>query len=339
MPEKRPNIVVIVPNWNGKDIIGPCLDSLARQTIKPTIVVVDNGSQDNSVSYIQSKYPDIILIEHDKNRGFAGGVNPGLKFAIDNGYKYAALLNSDAVAKRDWLEKLSAVLDEEKNTGIVTSKILDKSRRRLDSTGDFYTSWGLPDPRGRGEADEGQYDKEINVFGASGGASLYRVKMLQQVGLFDEDFFAYYEDIDISFRAQLAGWKVLYEPKAVVYHAIGETSRKIPGFTTYQTMKNLPQLFWKNVPAKFWPEIMPRFFILYCSIYISALARGQFFPATRGVLTALFLWPKKLAQRYKIQSTKKVSNDYVSSIIIHDLPPNAHKLRRLRRLVTIGRIQ
>ncbi len=333
----KPKIAVVVPNWNGRDVIGPCLDSLMKQTELVKIIVVDNGSTDGSVKMLESDYPRIELIKHSLNKGFAGGVNAGLRFAMDNGYKYAALLNNDAVAEEDWSERLAGALDKNPSAGIATSKILDKSERRLDSTGDFYTSWGLPDPRGRGELDKGQYDNQTKIFGASGGASIYRIKMIEEVGPFDEDFFAYYEDIDISFRAQLAGWKILYEPSAIAFHTIGETSGKIPGFTTYQTLKNLPQLFWKNVPIALWPEIMPRFVVLYCSIYVSAVARGQFVPATKGLLMSVALWPKKLIQRYKIQSRRKVSSQYISSIIIHDLPPNAHKLRRLRRYLSLGR--
>src|SRR6201999_312952 len=101
-------------------------------------------------------------------------------------------------------------------------------------------------------SDIDKYDKQTAVFVASGGASLYRIKMLQEIGLFDEDFFAYYEDVDLSFRAQLAGWKVAYAPRAVAYHQIGATSGHIKGFTTYQTIKNLPLLFYKNVPRKFY---------------------------------------------------------------------------------------
>jgi GT2 family glycosyltransferase len=221
-------------------------------------------------------------------------------------------------------------LEEHPQAGIVTSKILEAGGEELDSTGDIYTTWGLPYPRGRGEIDKKQYDDQTWVFAASGGASLYRVDMLKQIGLFDQDFFAYYEDIDISYRAQLHGWKVGYEPKAKVFHQIGATSSKIKGFATYHTLKNLPMLLWKNVPWALMPKILPRFILLHFSITISALSRGQIASVFKGVSMSIILWPKKLVQRYKIQRNRKVSVDYINSIIIHDLPPNAYKLRRLR---------
>lgn len=320
----------VVPNWNGADRLPACLDSLLAQSRPPQIVVVDNGSSDNSVSLIEKKYPEAQLIKNTRNRGFAGGVNDGIKYAMEQGAEYIALLNNDAVADKKWLERLESFLDKNPGAGIATSKIYDDKGERLDSTGDLYTIWGLPYPRGRGEVDKGQYDKDTWVFAASGGASIYRVKMLRQIGLFDEDFFAYYEDVDISFRAQLAGWKVGYEPRALVYHQIGATSSGIKGFTAYHTLKNLPLLLWKNVPWPLMPRIWPRLVLAYCGIVYSTLKRGQFGPLFKGLLVGTVLWPKKLVQRRKIQRSRKVPAKYINSIITPDLPPNAGKLRRLR---------
>jgi hypothetical protein len=154
--------------------------------------------------------------------------------------------------------------------------------------------------------------------------------MFKDIGLFDEDFFAYYEDVDLRFRAQLAGWKIRYCPKAIAYHQIGATSSKISGFTTYQTMKNLPWLMWKNVPATYLLKVLPRFKIAYFSFYASAWRRHQGWSATKGVLLSVTLAPKKIWQRHQIQNTKKVSDSYIWGIMTHDLPPNALKLRSLR---------
>jgi GT2 family glycosyltransferase len=324
-------VYVVIPNWNGADRIRACLDSLRQQTEPHQIVVVDNGSVDRSVEIVEKEYPGVSLVKHAKNKGFTGGVNAGIKYAIEQQAKYVALLNNDAMADKDWLKNLVGFLEASPKAGIATSKICDDKKTHLDSTGDLYTIWGLPYPRGRGEDYSTKYDSYTWVFGASGGASLYRIKMLEQIGLFDDDFFAYYEDVDISFRAQLAGWKVGYAPKALVYHEIGATSGSIKGFTTYQTLKNLPMLFWKNVPARLFIQILPRFTVVYFSIYASAISRGQIWPATKGFLMSLVLLPKKLAQRFKIQAYKKVTAAYINSIIIQDLPPNAHKLRKIFR--------
>jgi GT2 family glycosyltransferase len=323
-------VYVVIPNWNGADRISACLDSLLTQSQAHQAVVVDNGSVDNSVALIESKYSDVILIKHKRNLGFTGGVNAGIKRAIADGAKYVALLNNDAVADKDWLKNLSVFLNKNPKAGIATSKICDDKKIHLDSTGDLYTVWGMPYPRGRGEVDIGKYDSETWVLAASGGASIYRLKMLEQIGLFDQDFFAYYEDIDLSFRAQLAGWKVGYEPKAIVYHEISATAGAIKGFATYQTLKNLPLLLWKNVPWPLMPKIWPRLVLAWSGILFSALRRGQWTPVLKAVVMGTLLWPKKLWERRQIQKTRRVSPEYINSIIVHDLPPNAHKLRSLR---------
>jgi len=326
-------LYVVIPNWNGAERIRACLDLLTAQTQDHQVVVVDNGSVDESVKIIETAYPDVLLIKHSKNEGFAGGVNAGIKLAIEQGGKYVALLNNDAMADKDWLKRLVGFLEENPKAGIATSKILGSGKPHLDSTGEDYSIWGLPYPRGRGEGEIDKYDKDTWVFGASGGASLYRVKMLEQIGLFDNDFFAYYEDVDLSFRAQLAGWKVGFVPKAVVYHEIGATSATIKGFATYQTIKNLPWLFWKNVPygPLFW-KILPRFILAYNSFVLSALLRGQFSPVIKGRFVSTALLPKKMFQRRRIQGHRQVSLDYINSLLVHDLPPNARKLRAMRSM-------
>ena len=323
-------IFTLIPNLNGEDTIEKCVNSLLSQTVKNKIIVIENGSTDNSLTILKKNYPDIEIIENSKNLGFAGGVNQGIKKAVELGAEYIALFNNDAVADKKWLEELINVIKESPKVGIIAPKILSADKKHLDSTGDQYTNWGLPYPRGRKEEISGQYNSPERVFSASGGASLYRVSMLKEIGLFDEGFFAYYEDVDISFRAQLAGWKVAYEPSSIVYHEIGATSSKIPGFTTYQTIKNLPWLFWKNVPRKYLFTVGIRFYIAYFSFIFSAISRGQIVPVLKGFFVSLVLMPKKLFERHKIQSKMKVSPEYIWSIMTHDLPPNATKLRKLR---------
>jgi len=335
-------IAVVVLNWNGEEDSLACIDALKKQTQTHTIVAVDNGSTDSFVDKVKND-KNIILLENAQNLGFAGGVNVGIKYAINKGFDFVALINNDATPEKDWLKELLHAIthptvqarslysrgDNPPQIGISTGKLL-KTDGKIDSTGDMYTSWGLAYPRGRNEANKDQYDAVEEVFGATGGASLYRVKMLQEIGLFDENFFAYYEDVDLSFRAQLAGWKVIYTPKAIAHHKVGASSSKIPGLTTYMTVKNMPWLFWKNVPMRLLPTVLPRFTIAYLSIVISSLFKGRFIPVAKGLFVASLLTPKKLIERHKIQSNKKVSTNYIKSIITYDLPPNAHKLRYVR---------
>ncbi len=322
-------VAIVVPNWNGADSLAGCLDSLLGQSDKAHIIVVDNGSRDGSLKLLE-KYPAVEIIKHEHNLGFAGGVNSGFRKAMTDGCTYVATLNNDAVADKHWLKYLVAALDDNPKLGIVTSKILNADGTALDSTGDYYTVWGLPYPRGRGETDLGKYDDATEVFGASGGASLYRVKLLEEIGLFDEDFFAYYEDVDLSFRAQLAGWKVGFVPDAVVNHQIGATSSKLKGFTTYQTMKNLPLLLSKNVPRRYFYRVGWRFMLARFLFFGRAISRGQGWPALKGDAVSTWLLFRKSKARRRVQEHKKVSDEYIWGLVIHDLPPNAHALRKLR---------
>ena len=326
---KQSDVAVIVINWNGEKDSLECIDLLKKQSRQHTIIAVDNGSTDEFASKVTEKHKDVVLIRNDRNLGFSGGANTGMRHAIEHNFTYVALINNDARPEKNWLKNLTETLDNDKTSGIATCKLL-RLDGRFDSTGDQYTIWGLAYPRGRDEMDEGQFHQKEYVFAASGGASLYRVAMLRDVGVFDDDFFAYYEDVDLSFRAQLRGWKVVYQPKSVAHHQIGGTSGKIKGFTTYQTLKNLPLIVMKNVPARLLYQVVPRFTIAYWSIFFSSLKQHKFKASFKGLLMANFLLPKKMLQRQYIQRHATVDSVYIRSMIVPDLPPNAHKLRRLR---------
>lgn len=324
--------VVVIPNLNGGEDLLVAVKSLTEQSLAAHIIVVDNASTDDSVELLEKKYPDVEIIRHTKNRGYAGGVNPGFRRAIELGVNYVAPFNDDAVADKRWLKQLVEHLDAHPKLGAVAAKVLTADGERLDSTGDYYTNWGLPYPRGRRRYDNRQYDGQTDIFAASGAASLYRVSALKQVGLLDENFFAYYEDVDLSFRLQLAGWKVAYVPTAIVYHHIGMTSGRMKGFTTYQTMKNLPLLFFKNIPRAYFWRIGWRLAIAQILFFGRAVSRGQGWSALKGATKSLYLVCKKIPERRRIQKTRKASDAYIWGMIVHDLPPNAHALRKLRAL-------
>ena len=159
---------------------------------------------------------------------------------------------------------------------------------------------------------------------------MFKASFFKDVGLYDEDFFAYYEDVDLGLRGQLRGWKSRFVPEAVVYHATGSTSSRVKGFTTYQTLKNYPWIIIKNVPARLLPMMYHRFILAHFGFFVSAVKRGQIIPSTRVLLVSLVLTPKKVWQRYKIQSIRKITTKQFLDALVKDLPPNAEKLRRLR---------
>ncbi len=328
-------VFVIIPNYNGADELPRAVDSVLGQSFKDfTLVLVDNASSDKSKEIIEQycrKDPRVQAVWNDKNYGYTGGVNPGLELAIEAGADYAAPFNNDAVAHKDWLKHLINFLDENPKYGIAACNLLHIDGKTYDSTADQYSVWGLPFPRGRDEPVGDKY-KAGDIFGASGGASMYRVKMLKEVGLFDQDFFAYYEDIDLSFRAQYAGWKVRYVPESTVFHAQGVTSERIgSGFTTYQYMKNAPMVVIKDVPTKYMWRVVPRFALQYSLSFANAVFKKHYTkPALRGFWEITRLMPKKIHERHQIQRSQKVSDGYMWSLFLHDLPPTAHKLRKLR---------
>jgi len=330
-------VAIIVLNFNGIDDTLLCLDSLLAQSYKNFhIVVVENGSTDNSLEQLekyQKKHAEkVTVISNPENFGFAGGCNTGIEWALNDDFEYIALFNNDAAADKNWLKSLVESA-QTKEVGISTGLLLHDDGKTIDSTGDWYSIWGLPFPRNRGEKTEKAPGGEY-VFSGSGGASLYKTEMLRNIGIFDDDFFAYYEDVDISFRAQLAGWKVLYTSSAVAYHKRGVTSNKMSGFATYQTFKNLPLLFTKDVPAGLLFTIGIRLFFAYWMMLFNAISNGNGKPAIKGAWMGFILWFKKLGERRDIQKNKRVTTNYIKSMLWNDLPPDQTGLRKLRKLFT-----
>ena len=153
--------------------------------------------------------------------------------------------------------------------------------------------------------------------------------------MFDEDFFMYYEDVDLSFRAQLAGWKVCFTPKAIAYHKVGASSKKVPGLAVYNTFKNLPLVFIKNVPGKLFWYIGLRFFLTYWLIFASAVRHGNGWPAFKGILASIIRKPAAYHKRWSIQKNRKVSVNYIRSIIHEGPLPNQTGLLKFKRFFRI----
>lgn len=210
-------ISIIVVNYNGRHIIGECIQSLSKQDYKNfEVIVVDNGSEDGSVQFIGTQFPWVTTIQLQKNIGFAGGNNEGIKIAKG---RYIALLNNDAVAHPEWLQNLIRDAKRSPETGMWASKILSYYNPKvIDNVGLLIYADGIARGKGRGEIDKGQYDKDSYALIPSGCACLYRREMIEQVGMFDDEFFAYVDDVDLGLRGRLAGWGCRYVPDAIVYH-------------------------------------------------------------------------------------------------------------------------
>ncbi|OGP86338.1 MAG: hypothetical protein A2Z08_04115, partial [Deltaproteobacteria bacterium RBG_16_54_11] len=211
-----PLISVVVLNWNGVHCVEGCLVSLQAQSYHPLeIIVVDNASTDKSVDFIRMNFPEVKMILNKRNLGFAGGNNIGIKASRG---RYIMILNNDARLDPDCIKELKRSIEKDKRYGASASKILLNGKETLlDAAGISIYRDGLSIGRGRLERAD-QYNMEGEVFFASGCACLFRKEMLDDIGLFDEDFFAYADDTDMGWRARLAGWRCIYNPKAIVYH-------------------------------------------------------------------------------------------------------------------------
>ena len=211
-----PRVTIVIPNWNGAHLLSTCLESLRRQVFSDfEILVVDNGSCDDSVRLLRTEFSEATVLALPKNIGFAAACNAGIRAARGG---YVVLLNNDTEATEHWLSQLVSVLDSRPDVAFAASKILDfRARDIIDSVADGISLLGVPFKIGQHERDEGQFDKTFEVFGACAAASIYRRSLFDDIGLLDEDFFAYVEDVELSVRAQLAGHRGLFVP-AVVYH-------------------------------------------------------------------------------------------------------------------------
>ncbi|WP_424031105.1 glycosyltransferase family 2 protein [Methanoregula sp.] len=242
-----PLISVVVVNFNGKKFLDDCLSSLACQTFRDfEIILVDNGSSDGSAGYVKERYPSVILVGTGKNLGFAGGTNTGIRAAKG---AFIFTLNNDTIADPHLLEEIIKPMQADPCVGMCGTKILFPDGR-INSTAICISRSGAAWDRGMGEPDRGQYDTAEEIFGPCAGAALYRRVMLDEIGLFDEDFFLFMEDIDLAFRGRLAGWKCWYVPTARVVHIHGGTAGFRSDISLYYGNRNLVWYVVKNFPPR-----------------------------------------------------------------------------------------
>ena len=329
------NVLVVVLNYKGWQDSIKCAESLKKQTYDNfNIYLIENHSQDESEEKLK------LFVEGDKqiifdvqptNTGFTGGVNIGIQYAIDNNFDAVALFNNDAQADKNWLKNLVGAM-KKTDASVVTGLLLSEDGKNIDDAGDVYTMWGVPELRAEKKPVD-EAPKSGYVFGATGGATLYKTDLFREIGLFDETFFAYNEDVDISWRTQLTGHKVYYEKSARAYHKHSATSSKIPGFTTTQVFQNLPLVYWKNVPARLlWP-IGWRFLLAYNMFFVWKISQGGFVASVKGIWRSWKLLPHALRERRKIQKSKVVDTAYLKTIIWPNLPMKS--FNRIRKLFGI----
>ena len=294
-----PKTTFIVVNWNGKSFLADCLDALLSQSCKDfEIILVDNGSIDDSVSFVKEKYPSISLIVLDNNTGFTGGNNAGLQHATG---EYIALVNNDAILCSNWLALMIAAIEGDRLSGCCASKIIISGTNLIDSAGDMFTTAFSGTKVGELH-DMNEFSKWCYVPGVCAAAALYRREMLDDIGFLDDDFFLNHEDTDLNLRAWLAGWKCLYIPEAVVEHRVSTTIGKLSETSVYYFARNSLWVWVKNTPTYF----MFRYFhhrILYeiASFVFFCLIAQRWQPFLRGKYHSLLGLPGMLRKRNTIQ--------------------------------------
>jgi GT2 family glycosyltransferase len=311
-----PTVSVVIPNLNGRDLLERCLERLREQTVTDVeTILVDNGSEDDSVALVKSHFPETQIVALGENRGFAGGMNAGIERARG---AHVAFLNNDAEADPRWLEELLACLKRHPRAAAATSKLLLAGRRNtIDGAGDDLTPSFLPYPRGHGQPDRGQFDKEVEVFSPAGAASLWRRSALDDVGLFDERFFAYYEDVDLGFRARLKAYECWYAPRAVAYHHRGATAGTHTEFTLFHPLKNRWFLILKNAPGRLllrnavWLALGEGFF------WIRALRARKPLVVARAYREVLRNSREVRTERHRIQRDRRVSPADLKQLLRH----------------------
>ncbi len=306
---------VIIPNWNGAAHLPTCLRALRAQTHPQLeVIVVDNGSSDGSQALIRAEFPEVQLIALPENRGFTGACNAGLRAARG---AFLALLNNDTEADSSWAAEVVACFARHPEAGIVASKMLLFDRRdTFHAAGDFYTLDGRAGNRGVWQRDVGQFEREEYVFSACGGAAAYRRAMLDQIGLLDEDFFFSMEDIDLAWRAQLAGWRCVYTPRAVVYHKLSATGGGVTA--SFYDGRNALWVIAKNYPTFLWRKHWRRVLTAQLATAWQALRawRGAAARAKlRGMAAGLIGLPKMLRKRRAIQASRRISEAALEALL------------------------
>ena len=251
-----PKVTIIVLNWNGAGHTVNCLATVAKTTYPNyDVIVVDNGSSDDSVATICSSFPDIRIIETGHNLGYAGGNNVGIRDALAHGADYLWVLNNDTVVDPECLQRMVQAAESDQSVGMVGPKIyyLDAPQTIWYAGGTVDLKRGLTWHIGKDESDQGQHDASGEAGFITGCSLLVRRQLVEAIGLMDESYFLYFEDVDWSLKARQAGWKLWFEPKAVLYHAEGaQEGRLYSDRFIYYTLRNRLYFMKRFAPGNMW---------------------------------------------------------------------------------------
>ncbi|HTP95513.1 MAG TPA: glycosyltransferase family 2 protein [Burkholderiales bacterium] len=310
-----PAVAVVIVNYNGGDFIERCLAALSQQTLAPRrVVVVDNASSDGSAERIERDHPEVQLIRLGRNAGFAAGNNAGIAQAAD--CEWIACLNPDAYAEPDWLARLLAGAAANPGFAFFGCRMVRADDPgRLDGTGDVYHTSGLAWRRDHRRALAAGTLEAGEIFAPCAAAALYRRADLLEVGGFDEDFFCYFEDVDLAFRLRLTGRRCRYVADSVVRHVGSAIAGEQSDFSVYHGHRNLVWAYFKNMPAALlWRYLPQHLLVNLLSVPLFAW-RGHAGAVCRAKWDALAGLSRVLRQRKAIQASSRVGADTVRAVM------------------------
>lgn len=299
---------VVIPNYNGIKYIDACIASLYKGVSVPEIIVVDNHSEDGSLELVKEKYPKVRLIEFAENKGFSAAVNAGIK-AADT--EYVLLLNNDTVADGRMVTELEKALENDPGAFSAAAKMINlHAPDKLDGAGDFYCALGWAYARGK-DKDRTSFNETGRIFSSCAGAALYRRKLFDNIGYFDENHFAYLEDIDLGYRANIYGYHNIYVPEAEVYHAGSAVSgSKHNPFKVRLSARNSIYLIYKNMPLfqilLNLPFLIPGYLIKW--LFFTRKGMGKIY--LEGILKGFSLSLSKTGREKKVRFSFKNLKNY-----------------------------
>jgi GT2 family glycosyltransferase len=305
----NPTISVIIPNWNGAAYLERCLLSLETQTCPPReIIVVDNASRDGSVEIALRVSPHLTLVRKKSNLGFAAAVNAGVQVAQG---EWAAVLNNDTEVAPTWLAECAAAIQRHPDCSFLACRIFEHSRgQRIFSAGDCFLRAGIGYRRGQELDTRAEFDSECDIFSASGCAALYRLTTLRAAGGYDEDFFAYLEDVDLGLRLKASGATGIYAPAALVYHHGGATSGgEFSPLGVRLRTRNSILLLLKSIPGKILWRSLPMIAAAQISWLLRVAAHRRFFSYARGIAGVVPLIPAMWRARRKLRPAWRESRE------------------------------
>jgi len=300
---------VIIVNYNGADCLQKCLQALSNMTLQPQrVVVADNGSTDGSFEAVKdfTGLSNLVLQDMGSNLGFAAANNAVVSSISDS--KWVLLLNPDAYPEPDWLECLLRAANASPEFHFFASRMMVAGQPGvLDGAGDSLHVAGLPWRTGHGVPCAEHHLIKKEVFSPCGGAALYLTSAFVEVGGFDEDFFCYVEDVDLSFRLRLLGYRCQYVPEAVVQHVGSGITGKGSDFVVYHGHRNLVWMFLKNMPTLLLLLFLPVHCLMTCVVGVNLTFRGKGRVYCRAKLDAVRLLRKILAKRQVVQARRKIT--------------------------------